>query len=201
MRTQTIEIYKFSELSNDAKERARDWYRQNGLDYEWYDFTIEEWKELAGLLGIEIDNIYFSGFSSQGDGACFTGSYSYRKGWKQAIKKETGGELYRKLENIGDQLQEEQKKYFYGITASIHHTGRYCHEQSVTVSVDPGEHISGYWSDTCDMEENITDTLRELMQDIYYSLQSEYEYLTSDEAIDEAITANEYEFTESGDFY
>lgn len=201
MRTQTIEIYKFSELSDSAKETARQWYRQNGLDYEWYDCTIEEYKELGALLGIEIDNIYFSGFCRQGDGACFTGSYSYRKGWKKSLASETGGDLYRKLETIGLGLQAEQEKYFYGISATVHHTGRYCHENSVTVSVDPGEHVSSYWSDTTDMEENITDCLRDFMREIYSSLESEFEYLNSDEAVDEAITANGYEFTETGEFH
>jgi len=201
MRIQTIATYTFNELTDEAKENARDWYRVNGLDYEWWDCTIEEYKELGELLGIEIDNIYFSGFASQGDGACFTGAYSYRKGWKKALASETGGELYRKLESIGLGLQAEQEKYFYGITASINHTGHYCHENSVTVSVDPGEHVNGYWSDTSDMEDNIADCLRDFMREIYSNLMSEYDYLTSDEAVDDAIIANEWEFTENGDFY
>ena len=201
MRIQTIAIYEFNELTDEAKENARDWYRANGLDYEWWDCTIQEYKELGELLGIEIDNIYFSGFASQGDGACFTGTYSYRKGWKKALASETGGELYRKLESIGLGLQAEQEKYFYGITAGINRTGRYCHENSVTVSVDPGEHVNGYWSDTSDMEDNIADCLRDFMREIYSTLRSEYGYLTSDESVDDTIIANEWEFTETGDFY
>jgi hypothetical protein len=201
MRIQTIAIYTFNELSDSAKETARNHYRQYGLDYEWWDCTIEEYKELGELLGIEIDNIYFSGFASQGDGACFTGTYSYRKGWKKALASETGGELYRKLESIGLGLQAEQEKYFYGITAGINRTGRYCHENSVTVSIDPGEHINGYWSDTSDMEDNIADCLRDFMQEIYSNLMSEYDYLQSDEAVDEYLQDGEWQFLESGDMY
>lgn len=201
MRAQTVMLYQFNELSESAKEKAREWYRMNCLDYEWWDCTIAEYKEFGALLGIEIDNIYFSGFYSQGDGACFTGAYSYRKGWKKALASETGGDLYRKLESIGLGLQAEQEKYFYGISATVNHTDRYCHEYSVSVSVDPGEHINGYWSDTTDMEENITDCLRDFMREIYSTLESEYDYLTSDEAVDETIIANEWEFTSEGDFY
>lgn len=199
MRIQTIAIYTFNELSDSAKETARNHYRQYGLDYEWWGCIIEEYKELGELLGIEIDNIYFSGFASQGDGACFNGAYSYRKGWKKALASETGGELYRKLESIGLGLQAEQEKYFYGITAGINHTGRYCHENSVTVSVDPGEHINGYWSDTSSMEDNIADCLRDFMQEIYSTLTSEYDYLTSDSVIDEYLQDGEWQFLESGD--
>lgn len=201
MRAQTVMLYKFNELSDEAKENAREWYRINGLDYEWWDCTIAEYKELAELLGIEIDNIYFSGFASQGDGACFTGSYSYRKGWRKALQRETGGDLYKKLETIGDCLQAEQKKYFYGITASIQHTDRYCHEYSVSVTVGFESHVNGYWCDTADSEENITDCLRDFMREIYSTLESEYDYLASDDAIDEMMDCNEWEFTSEGDFY
>jgi len=199
MQTNTVYSYTFNELSDSAKETARADYRHYGLDYEWWDCTIEEYKELGELLGIEIDNIYFSGFARQGDGACFTGAYSYRKGWKKALASETGGELYRKLESIGLGLQAEQEKYFYGITASINHTGHYCQENSVTVSVDPGEHINGYWSDTSSMEDNIADCLRDFMQEIYSTLTSEYDYLTSDSVIDEYLQDGEWQFLESGD--
>jgi len=51
------------------------------------------------------------------------------------------------------------------------------------------------------MEDNITDCLRDFMREIYSTLRSEYGYLTSDESVDDTIIANEWEFTETGDFY
>lgn len=36
MRTATINVHKFDELSDAAKETAREWWR-NGLDYPWTD--------------------------------------------------------------------------------------------------------------------------------------------------------------------
>lgn len=45
--------------------------------------------------------------------------------------------------------------------------------------------------------------LRQLMRDfadwMYRQLEAEYEYRMSDEQVDDTITANEYEFTESGE--
>lgn len=41
-------VYQFDELSERAKERARDWWRDGGLDYEWWDSTYED-AERAGL--------------------------------------------------------------------------------------------------------------------------------------------------------
>ncbi len=51
---------------------------------------------------------------------------------------------------------------------------------------------------TQDAEEMIIELLRDLARWLYRQLGREYEYLTSDEIVDEAITANDYTFTESG---
>jgi hypothetical protein len=39
------------------------------MDYEWYTSVYDDATEIARLMGIEIKDIGFSGFSSQGDGA------------------------------------------------------------------------------------------------------------------------------------
>jgi len=175
MRTQTVSLYTFNELSETAKEKAREWYRNNCLDYEWYDLTIDEWKEFGAMLGIEIDNIYFSGFCHQGSGACFTGNYSYLKGWKETLRKETGGGLFDKLAEIGQELQRIQKEYFYGISASVTHSDRYSHEYSVSVSVDFEQHNNSYRNNTTEAEKTVTECLRDFMRLIYSSLESEYD--------------------------
>jgi hypothetical protein len=67
-------VYQFDELSDEAKEKAREWYRQGNVTTRfWSECTIDDAKEIGKLLGMDIDNIYFSGFWSQGDGACFEG--------------------------------------------------------------------------------------------------------------------------------
>lgn len=202
MRTQTIAIYQFSELSESAKETARQWYRENALDFEWWDCLVEDWKNLADLIGIEIDKIYFSGFCSQGDGACFEGAYSYRQGWRKALKRELGDcPLRDELESYGERLQALQKPYFYGVSASVKHSGFYMHSGCTSISVDPGEHPTGYWDDITDLEDDVTQVLREFMDEIYQALEREFDYLNADNQVEEAIAANEWEFTENGDFY
>ena len=51
---------------------------------------------------------------------------------------------------------------------------------------------------TADAEEVVTEALRDLARWLYRQLEREYEYLTSDEAVDETIAANDYTFTETG---
>ena len=52
-----------------------------------------------------------------------------------------------------------------------------------------------------DFDEIEGEFLKALCESYSLILQREYEYLTSDEAIEEMIAANEYEFTEEGDLY
>lgn len=55
-------VYNFTELNDEAKEVARNWYRENTLDYDWRDSVYEDARQCAEILGIDIDRIYFSGF-------------------------------------------------------------------------------------------------------------------------------------------
>lgn len=52
MRTETIvrTLYQFDELSEQAKEKAREWYREGALDYEWYDCIYDD----AARVGLKI---------------------------------------------------------------------------------------------------------------------------------------------------
>lgn len=193
-RTLETQVYKFSELSNEAKECARAWWREHALNYEWWDNVYDDAKECAKLIGIQIDKIYFSGFSSQGDGACFEGRYSYTKGAVAAIKAHAPQDTT--LHAIAQDLQAIQKRVFYRASAIVKHTGHYYHEHSTTIRIDNDN--DAYGDIPQDVEEGIKDALRAFMQWIYRQLEREYEYQLSNECVDETIEANEYEFTDSG---
>lgn len=197
MRTKQIELYTFEELSEDAKEKAREWYRQGALDYEWWNFVFEDAKTIGALMGIEIDQIYFSGFWSQGDGACFTGDYSYRKGSAKAVREYAPQDS--ELHAIADNLQTIQRQNFYSLVASVRHNARrHSHEHSVSINIEDTR-LGTYSGVSEDTEESLSDALRDFMRWIYTRLRDEYEYLTSDEQIKESIIANGYEFTEDGE--
>lgn len=54
MKQVTINTYTFNELSESAKEKARDWYKESALDFEWWDFIYEDVKTV-GLKIISFD--------------------------------------------------------------------------------------------------------------------------------------------------
>lgn len=194
------EVFTFSELSDSAKEKARDWYRATGFYYEWWGCVYEQYTTACELFGLDISRIMFSGFWSQGDGASFTGTYSYKKGALQALKKEFP--QWTEIHDICKRLMQMQKPNFYGVNVDISQNGRYCHEMTMGFSVSVYIKGSGErYNIPQGLEDDCAAIFRDLARDIYKSLEAEYEWLNSDAQIEEAILCNEYQFTEDGEIY
>ena len=202
-------VYQLDELADAAKEKARDWYREGGFDYDWYDAVYEDFQQIAEILGLRLKTrsvrlygggsrqkpcIWFRGFWSQGDGACFETFYSYRKTAPRRIREHASQDA--ELHRIADALQAVQRRNFYQLRAEASHRGHYYHEYCMTISV--ARDSPTYQDMTADAEDAVAEALRDLARWLYRQLEREYEYLTSDEAVDEAITANEYTFTATG---
>ena len=201
MRTDTVEtkVYDFKELSDDAKQAAILALGEINIDHDWWDFVFDDAKTIGKLIGINIDDIYFSGFSSKGDGACFAGDYEYVRGSRQAVKDHAPQD--EELLRIATELAAEQRKRFYQIRASVKQSGHYSHRFCTDISVDFESHDSGADYYDQEAEETIVELLRDFMLWIYKQLEASHDYLTSDEAIIGTINANEYEFTAEGELY
>lgn len=205
MRQLTTTVYQYSELTDEAKSRAREWYRTLSQDDSfWHESVIEDAQRLGEMLGITFDTrqgstrdptIYFSGFWSQGDGACFDGTYQYRAGNVAAIVKEAPQD--EELHRIARELAKAQRRYFYRLTATVsrvHGAGNYSHENTRAIDVE-----NGYGNVIAkDDAEALREALRDFMRWIYRRLEAEYEYVNSDEQVAESIECNEHEFNEDG---
>jgi hypothetical protein len=196
--TRTIEttLYKFDELPSDkAKEAAREWFRRSSDgDNDFAECVIDDAKQCAAILGIEIDEVYWCGFNSQGDGASFEGSYSYAKGAPKAIRKHAPQDT--ELARIADALQDIQRKYAYKLAASISQDGRYRHSGTMRVSVEADS--ATYQGVRGDADEGVRQAMRDFADWIYDQLERGYEWTYADEQVDENLRANEYEFDEDG---
>ena len=75
-------VYRLDELSDAAKDAARQWYRKGGFDYDWFEFVYDDFERICAILGILLRTrpvrlfgggtrskpcIWFSGYWSQGD--------------------------------------------------------------------------------------------------------------------------------------
>ena len=76
------------------------------------------------------------------------------------------------------------------------HRGRYYHEHCMAIMVERDSPVGQDM--TADAQDAVSEALRDLARWLYRQLEREYEHLTSDAAVDEAIVANGYTFTEAG---
>jgi hypothetical protein len=200
------EVFKFSELDDSAKERARDWYREGALDYEWWDCTFDDAKECLALAGFEVRNIYFSGFSSQGDGAVFNGEWHANKAQPvKAMKAHApkNKDLHaiaaeaRAIAKLRPDASMATARWIRGYYFGRDDVFAHCERED-----DGVERTSAEWDargkDDDAIEERIVELARDAAHWIYRQLEREYEWLMSDEQVDESIIANDYEFTEEG---
>ena len=208
-RTVETVVYSIEELSETPKESARVWFRETSLDHEWYDAVFEDFETICRILGVTLrtspvrlygggtrqnPHLFFRAVSSQGDGASFEGSLEYAPGGARAIRARAPKD--EELHRIADELQAVQRRNFYQLTGTIRTRGNYCHEYSMAIDV---ERDSLTWQPMTDgAEDTVIEAMRNLARWLYRQLEREYEYLTSDDAVDEAIAINSWSFTAKG---
>lgn len=186
MRTKTIDLYQFDELSYEAQQKALQDHYDINVDYEWWDSCYECAGEAAKMLGIA--GFRIRGFDiDRGSFVQYEGSYRYVTGAAAAIAKEwpTDTELRR----IAAALQDAQRRCFYSASAVVSPAYR------TSLSVD----VEGTDNDLDDsVVEDIEQALKDFADWVLTMLRDGYEYLASEEAIRESLISNEYEFTEDG---
>jgi hypothetical protein len=175
-------VKKYHLLDEKAKQAARRaWLDNCGPHHDWFMDVFEWVNEIAGDLGIEIDRrgphspqIFFSGFWSQGDGASYTGNWYYRSGARQAV-----AHLDDEVQRIAAELFDASRRSFWQTSARITTSGRYSHSGSMNIQV--------FVERGAAVEKQVAQALRDFADWIYTQLQNEYEYLTSETAIDEQL--------------
>ena len=195
--TTKTDVFEFSELSYSAKQTAMQWYC-NDPDAFWAESVIEGAKEIGALMGFDIENIHYSGFYSQGDGACFTGSIRYAKSCAKNVKAYAPND--KEMQRIAQAWQDLQKRNFYSLRASIKHRWHYSHEMCTAFDCEDTRHNYGGLQNDA-IEDEIKEIARDFMRWIYRQLESAYEYETSEENIAEMCELNEWRFTEDGKFF
>lgn len=223
--------FTFDQLCDSAKDKARDAFREHHLDYDWWEWTFDDADTIAEMLGIAIKRrevrlmngktrqdpaIYFSGFWSQGDGACFEGNWQPEAPMGILDKVMAHAPQDADLHEIAFEFAHlsERCADWEDVNASISHSGNYYHSYSANIDVEflePDEfddwdevkqmiwQASQKRNDMGTFEADVADALRSFMNWIYSRLEDEYDYLMSDEAIDEYLMDEDRLFDEDGD--
>jgi hypothetical protein len=182
-----------SKLNNDLIEKHR---TINVDHYDWYESVYESFIERMERQGITADEIHFSGFWSQGDGASFNGCINPLRFLRKHFPKDYP--MLRKVVALGGRVHLAWK-----------HSGHYYHEYSNTFDLDV-EGFEYLMEQPTDFHEQVVNSLndklqeelntfeddavpliRGYMKELYRELEKEYYYLTSDEAVSESIIAND----------
>lgn len=194
---------KFSALPRDQQDAILDKYRHFNVEHtEWYESTYEWFTEDMEAIGIDVGRIYFTGFCSQGDGACFEG---HVEDWPKFLK------------SLGIEDTMLANHFTGAATFSVKHSGFYYHEHCTSFSMDfqlPTDEyeteenflynygtgcevrdavliacLSKYDGNT--LEAQFIEAFKDHMRTLYRRLEEEYDYLTSDERVLESLEAND----------
>jgi hypothetical protein len=180
-------------------------HRYINVDHDdWYEYVHNQFIErMRDEVGIEVDKIYFSGFWSQGDGACFIGELSDVPRLMAHYNLTPEYPMITKLLEMGGRAQ-----------CRIYHRGRYYHDDSVAFNWDIDvftdcvalsslfiELVVERFDILLDPEKDrfmaeVESCLKAEMRQLYKDLEREYDSLTTDEAVWEAIVANELHLEE-----
>lgn len=206
--TKNFEVFTFDELTPEIQQKVIE-RRHRTDDYpfwDWHEFDYEEFIVELEQEGWNTTNkdIYFSGFWSQGDGACFEGSLDLR----QYINHHDLRDKYPLI------LKHEEE---FSIRGGIHknsYATHYCHERTRYAEIEHeyiegahGEEIIGIdnipklEAEIKALQEDIEDSRLTHSQTLYRTLEKTYEHLTSDETIREEIINNEDRFLSDGSIF
>ena len=201
-----LEDPRWLALSKERRNALLEKHRNTNVEYvDWYDSVYEQFIEDCVEKGICVDyhnvktmggrtiakpSIYFSGFWSQGDGAYFDGHVN---DWPKFLATCGRADLVPMYEKLDCSL-----------VLSWCHSGHYYHSgwTSFTSDMwlenphdeedDPFQHE--VWEQVYEggllfdrLEDDFAGYVRGLMDDLYTTLEEEYDYLTSDEVVVEYI--------------
>jgi hypothetical protein len=189
----------WADLDEQTREKVLDQQRNWNVDHNWWEYIYGDATCLGLLMGITVDNISFSGFWSQGDGACYDGRYSFKPGAGEAIRAECDDE---ELARIADELALLQTtlklQADVQVGAVISTRGSYSHSGTMYFDFEFGRDLEDSDPDIEPVTSELAQLLRDFADWIYRQLEAEYEHLTSDETLTEIFSDAAHQFDEDG---
>jgi len=207
MKTIKLDLYDFNELDADAKQKAIVENRDYNLIPQWWDFIYDDFITICAFLGIAVgkNSISFGGFYTQGNGSGFSSDVNIAnllngmesQGWREYapdvnFEFPAPGIDHRVMALIVSGDIQLEPKIIGG------YRGNY-------VIADMGDYPSNgprshdfIYIEIDKLEKWLQVVANKLNELLYKALEKEYDSLTSDEAVAEALRANGLLFTADG---
>lgn len=209
MRTVSVEykVYKYNELSEDAKQKAREWYLEGR---EPFIFTEDCENDLYNLFGKNNLKVQYSLSYCQGDGFNIYGSIDAESIFN-CLEKHNGGTQLERFENMLTDREKRTILHYAGECGDIElpMNNRYCYSLANYIDIVEDwiwrlENYSGYSNINIEALEKFESLVRNIFDklcDSYEKWGYEYFYEISEEDLDEMCEVNGYEFLEDGTIF
>lgn len=206
MRTTTInyEVYKYGELTGDAKEKVKAWYLEGR---EPFVFTEDCEMDLENLFGENDLKVQYSLAYCQGDGFNIYGKV-YAESIFKCLESHNGGTQLAEFEDV---LTEKEKKTILNYAEEcgaieLPMNSRYCYSLADYIDIADNweyqlENYCGYKNINVEVLKKFEKLVREIFETLCASYEKwgyEYFYEISEEDLEEMCEANGYEFLADG---
>lgn len=204
-----------SDLPEDMQEEIAKRHSEFNVHDGWWDPEFEGFKEDMKEIGLSVSNIYFSGFWSQGDGACFECTLDNSDKFIQYLIDHGALPTVVKLKWL--YKDQRYRDALSNLVVTTKQSGRYYHSGCMDIEVDFGGQLfygqlfdDQLYDDNDEvydmltqeeyneLEKFITEDLKHKADELYKTLQEEYTYLTTTAAICEGLDNCDYKFWANG---
>lgn len=176
-----------------------DKYRHINVEHDWWDSVYDLWVEKLEQVGYDDIEINFSGFWSQGDGASFTGRV-YEGDVQKFMDAHNLATKYPHIYNLAGnnyirlRLSRISHHYYHSNTVEADGEMEEVYEPDDDSDLREAALYAVYQEADKEWVHFINDfsvISAAYMDKIYTDLEVDYDYLTSDDAVREALSAND----------
>ena len=173
MRTIETNVYTFDELSEDMQEKAIENLYDINTSFDWWELTYDD----AANIGLKITSFELD-------------RHRHAEGELNFAANEVAANILKE-HGEGCETHKTATNFLKDWAGLVE---KYSDGEKLDQVTEDNEFLFDQEAD--ELEEEF---LKSILEDYSIMLQKEFEYLQSEEAIKEAIEANEYEFTVDGE--
>ena len=207
--TREYKVYNFSELSEEAKDKVKQWYLDD--DFRPYDFENIYTEDLKYLFNNSDLKLQFSLSYCQGDGLNIYGKLDLMDVFTAIRDTKHSGDLFKQYKDLFAEHEQRTIEAYMevcGREVELPYNRHYCY------CIDDRVDFADDWIESleyCRYKNIQIDTIRKmekLVGRMFENLSATYEkygydyfYNADDEVVNEACEANGWRFLEDGTFF
>ena len=207
--TREYKVYNFSELSEEAKDKVKQWYLDD--DFRSYDFENIYTEDLRYLFNNSELKLQFSLSYCQGDGLNIYGKLDLMDVFTAIRDTKHSGDLFKQYKDLFSKHEQKTIEAYMevcGREVELPYNRHYCYciDDRVDFADDWIESLEycrykNIQIDTIIKMEKLVGRMFENLSATYEKYGYDYFYNADDEVVNETCEANGWRFLEDGTFF